>query len=39
MTTPADLLTETGRLDLWATWIDAHAEGDDPGDLHYRNTN
>jgi hypothetical protein len=32
----ADLLTALGRPDHAAVWLDAHADGDDEGDAHYR---
>ncbi|MDX3110153.1 hypothetical protein [Nonomuraea angiospora] len=33
----ANLFTALGSPDLAATWIDAHAEDDDEGDLHHLN--
>lgn len=33
----ADLLTALECPGLATAWIDAHAEQDDPGDLHHRN--
>ncbi|MGR6922578.1 hypothetical protein ACU635_50705 [[Actinomadura] parvosata] len=32
----AELLAAMDEPDLAATWIDAHADGDDEGDMHYR---
>ncbi|MEU9890215.1 hypothetical protein [Sphaerisporangium sp. NPDC051011] len=34
----ADLLTAMERSGLAEVWIDAHADGDDAGDLHHRPT-
>ncbi|MEO3852600.1 hypothetical protein ABGB09_34125 [Streptomyces sp. B8F3] len=32
----AELLEWLGDGDLASAWLDAHAQGDDEGDLHYR---
>ncbi|WP_181785675.1 hypothetical protein [Streptomyces phytophilus] len=32
----AEMLESLGAADLASVWLDAHAEGDEEGDLHYR---